>query len=145
LLSSFNHSFVLAFKIILIINLFFASLAFSDVIEIENNELKSLLQKRIPLIDIRRDDEWKSTGILENSILMTFFDKNGKANTNEWLKELNKIAKKNEPVILICRTGRRTGIISKFLSEEVGYRLIYDVTDGITDWIKKGNTVVNPY
>ena len=136
---------LLAFKIILIINSFFASLAFSDVIEIENNELKSLLQKRIPLIDIRREDEWKSTGIVENSILMTFFDKNGKANTNEWLKELNKIANKNDPVILICRTGRRTGIISKFLSEKVGYRLIYDVTDGITDWIKKGNTVVNPY
>ena len=134
-----------AFKIILIINLLVASFAFSDVIEIGNFELKSLLQKKIPLIDIRREDEWKSTGIVENSILMTFFDKNGKANTNEWLKELNKIANKNDPVILICRTGRRTGIISKFLSEKVGYRLIYDVTDGITDWIKKGNTVVNPY
>ena len=134
-----------AFKIILIVNIFFASFAFSDVIEIGNIELKSLLQKKIPLIDIRRKDEWKSTGIVENSILMTFFDKNGKANTNEWLKELNKIANKNDPVILICRTGRRTGIISKFLSEKVGYRLIYDVTDGITDWIKKGNTVVNPY
>ena len=134
-----------AFKIILIINILVASFAFSDVIEIGNIELKSLLQKKIPLIDIRREDEWKSTGIVENSILMTFFDKNGKANTNEWLKELNKIANKNDPVILICRTGRRTGIISKFLSEKVGYRLIYDVTDGITDWIKKGNTVVNPY
>ena len=136
---------LLSFKIILIINVFFSSLAFSGVIEIGNIELKSLLQKKIPLIDIRRKDEWKSTGIVENSILMTFFDKDGKANTNEWLKELNKIAKKNDPVILICRTGRRTGIISKFLSEKVGYRLIYDVTDGITDWIKKGNTVVNPY
>lgn len=134
-----------AFKIIIIINVLVASFAFSDVIEIGNIELKSLLQKKIPLIDIRRKDEWKSTGIVENSILMTFFDKNGKANTNEWLKELNKIANKNDPVILICRTGRRTGIISKFLSEKVGYRLIYDVTDGITDWIKKGNTVVNPY
>ena len=133
-----------AFKIILIINVLVASFAFSDVIEIGNIELKSLLQKKIPLIDIRRKDEWKSTGIVENSILMTFFDKNGKANTNEWLKELNKIANKKDPVILICRTGRRTGIISKFLSEKVGYRLIYDVTDGITDWIKKGNAVVNP-
>ena len=134
-----------AFKIILIINLLVAPFAFPDVIEIGNIELKSLLQKKIPLIDIRRKDEWKSTGIVENSILMTFFDKNGKTNTNEWLKELNKIANKNDPVILICRTGRRTGIISKFLSEKVGYRLIYDVTDGITDWIKKGNSVVNPY
>ena len=134
---------LIAFKILLIINVLFAPIAFSDVIEIGNIELKSLLQKRIPLIDIRRKDEWKSTGIVENSILMTFFDKDGKANTYEWLKELNKIAKKNDPVILICRTGRRTGIISKFLSEKVGYSLIYDVTDGITDWINKGNTVVN--
>ena len=132
------------FKTLIIINVLFASSAFSDVIEIGNIELKSLLQKKIPLIDIRRKDEWKSTGIVENSILMTFFDKNGKANTNEWLKELNQIAKKNDPVILICRTGRRTGIVSKFLSEKLGYRLIYDVTDGITDWIKKDNPVVNP-
>ena len=136
---------LLTFKILIIINVLFASSAFSDVIEIGNIELKSLLQKKIPLIDIRRKDEWKSTGIVANSILMTFFDKNGKANTNEWLKELNQIARKNDPVILICRTGRRTGIVSKFLSEKVGYRIIYDVTDGITDWIKKDNPVVNPH
>ena len=61
------------------------------------------------------------------------------------VKRAKQNSKKNDPVILICRTGRRTGIISKFLSEKLGYRLIYDVTDGITDWIKKGNTVVNPY
>tara|TARA_Y200000002_G_C22465487_1_gene572252 strand:+ start:348 stop:764 length:417 start_codon:yes stop_codon:yes gene_type:complete len=133
-----------AFKIILIIKVLFASSAFSDVIEIGNVELKSLLQKKIPLIDIRRKNEWKSTGIVENSILMTFFDKNGKANTMEWLNELDKITDKDDPIILICRTGRRTGIISKFLSEKVGYRLIYDVTDGISDWIKKGNNVVHP-
>ena len=136
---------LVTFKILIIINVLFASSAFSDVIEIGNIELKSLLQKKIPLIDIRRKDEWKSTGIVANSILMTFFDKNGKANTNEWLKELNQIARKNDPVILICRTGRRTGIVSKFLSEKVCYRIIYDVTDGITDWIKKDNPVVNPH
>tara|TARA_X000000368_G_C22705960_1_gene568856 strand:+ start:56 stop:469 length:414 start_codon:yes stop_codon:yes gene_type:complete len=132
------------FKLILLINYLVASFSFSDVVEISNAELKSLLEQEIPLIDIRRKDEWNSTGIIENSILMTFFDKNGKANTIEWLNKLNKILDKNDPVILICRTGRRTGIITKFLSEKVGYRIIYDVTDGISDWIKKGNPVVNP-
>ena len=58
-----------AFKLILIINVLVASFAFSDVIEIGNIELKSLLQKNIPLIDIRRKDEWKSTGIVENVFL----------------------------------------------------------------------------
>ena len=134
----------LVFYIMLIINCLVASLSFSEVIEISNTELKSLLDQEIPLIDIRRKDEWNSTGILENSILMTFFDKNGKANVSEWLNKLNKIADKNDPVILICRTGRRTGIISKFLSEKIGYKIIYDVTDGISDWIKEGNPVINP-
>ena len=132
------------FKLILLINYLVASFSFSDVVEISNAELKSLLEQEIPLIDIRRKDEWNSTGIIENSILMTFFDKNGKANTIEWLNKLNKILDKNDPVILICRTGRRTGIITKFLSEKVGYRIIYDVTDGISDWIKEGNPVINP-
>ena len=32
--------------------------------------------------------------------------------------------------------------IAKFLSEKLGYKSIYDVTDGITEWLKEGNSVV---
>ena len=60
------------------------------------------------------------------------------------LNKLNQIASKKDPIVLICRTGRRTGIVAKFLSEKLGYKSIYDVTDGITDWLKDGNSVVKP-
>ena len=75
---------------------------------------------------------------------MTFFNKNGKADVEKWLKNLDLVAKKNEPFILICRTGRRTSLVAKFLSEKLNYEKVYDVTDGITEWIRKGNTVVKP-
>ena len=118
--------------------------AFADIIDVNNEQIKELLKNNIPIVDIRRSSEWDQTGVVPKSILLTFFDKEGKYNFDEWYEKLRLEIDKGKPIILICRTGRRTGIISKFLSEKVGYRLIYDVTDGITDWIKKGNTVVNP-
>ena len=118
--------------------------AHSKQLESTIEQMVKLLSDDAILIDIRREEEWKATGIIENSILMTFFDKNGKPNTSDWLNKLNQIASKNDPIVLICRTGRRTGIVAKFLSEKLGYKSIYDVTDGITEWLKEGNSVVKP-
>ena len=121
-----------------------STMASAEVFEIGNNQLSSLIEKQVPIIDIRRQEEWNQTGIVKDSILMTFFNKNGKADIENWLKNLDLVAKKNEPFILICRTGRRTSLVAKFLSEKLNYEKVYDVTDGITEWIKKGNTVVKP-
>ncbi|MFL2790444.1 MAG: rhodanese-like domain-containing protein [Paracoccaceae bacterium] len=121
-----------------------STMASAEVFEIGNNQLRSLIENQVPIIDIRRQEEWNQTGIVKDSILMTFFNKNGKADTENWLKNLDLVAKKNEPFILICRTGRRTSLVAKFLSEKLNYEKVYDVTDGITEWIKKGNTVVKP-
>ena len=116
----------------------------AEVFEIGNNALASLIDKQVPIIDIRRQEEWSQTGIIEGSILMTFFDKEGKAEVDTWLQNLDLVANKNEPFILICRTGRRTGLVANFLSKKLKYEKVYDVTDGITEWIRKGNTVVKP-
>jgi len=47
-----------------------------------------------------------------------------------------------DEVILICRTGNRTSALSQALADQVGYKKVYNVTDGITKWIKDGNAVV---
>ena len=75
---------------------------------------------------------------------MTFFDKAGKADVSSWLQKLVPIASKEEPFILICRTGRRTGIVADFLDKKIGYTRVYDVANGITEWIKTGNPIVKP-
>ncbi|MCP3669897.1 MAG: rhodanese-like domain-containing protein [Gammaproteobacteria bacterium] len=111
---------------------------------IDNAKLKLMIEAGVPVIDIRRAEEWKQTGVVEGSHMMTFFDKSGQYDVKNWLSKLDRIAKSNEPFILICRTGNRTGIISKFLDKELSYTKIYNVERGITSWISKGNPTVKP-
>ncbi len=82
------------------------------------------LKKDIKIIDIRTPGEWKETGIVDGAYTIMFFDEKGKFNIPEFLKELDKIVKKDEQFALICRTGSRTAEISKFLSSELGYKVI---------------------
>ena len=42
--------------------------------DINNLQLISLMEKKVPIIDIRKESEWKETGIIEGSHLLTFFN-----------------------------------------------------------------------
>jgi rhodanese-related sulfurtransferase len=108
----------------------------ADVTHIDNEELARLMAAGVPVIDIRTEPEWKETGIVHGSRLMTFFDERGRADPPAWLAKLDGIAKPDQPVILICRTGNRTGVLAKFLDEKVGYRKVYNVRQGIHAWMR---------
>lgn len=116
----------------------------AEVKNIDNQELKALLEEGVPIIDIRRPEEWKQTGVVKGSHLNTFFDKRGRYDVDAWLARLAPVAGKDDPFILICRTGNRTGTVSRFLDRKLGYKKVYNVQRGITDWIRKGNPVVKP-
>ena len=116
----------------------------AEVVNIDNQELEALLAQGVPVIDIRRADEWRQTGVIEGSHLHTFFDQRGRYDLAAWLEKLQAIAGKEDPFILICRTGNRTGILSRFLDQKLGYKKVYNVRRGITDWIRQGNPVVPP-
>jgi len=107
---------------------------------LDNAGLKQELQKHTMIIDIRRPDEWKATGVVKGSKLLTFFDRRGRVNP-KFMQKFQKMVKSATEVVLICRTGNRTGAVSKFLSERAGYTGIRSVAHGITDWIRAGNPV----
>lgn len=132
------------FKYLLVFLLLFPMAAQAEIIEIDNSQLQELLAQNIPLVDIRTAPEWTETGIVAGSHMLTFFDAKGNYDARSWLAQLEPIAGKEDPVILICRTGRRTGLISKFMNEQVGYMKVYNVTTGIRNWIDKGNPTVAP-
>ena len=48
---------------------------FAETKNIGNDEIKRLMSLGIPLIDVRRKDEWVSTGVIENSYHHTFSKK----------------------------------------------------------------------
>jgi rhodanese-related sulfurtransferase len=107
---------------------------------IDNAQLKSLLEQGTPLYDVRRPEEWRQTGIVEGSRTLTFVDAAGRLNP-EFLPRFTAEVDKNAPVVVICRTGSRTSSLARELAD-LGYTRIYNVRDGITRWIGDANPVV---
>jgi len=131
-------------KLLIVCLLFFASQVNAEVKEVNNQEIINLISKNVPIIDIRRSAEWRDTGIIKGSILLTFFDKKGNSNTEKWLPKLKKIAREGDPVIIICRSGRRSAIVSKFLSEQANYTNVFNASGGILSWINSKNKTIQP-
>jgi len=110
----------------------------AEVVDIGNAELARLLAAGVPVIDIRTAGEWRETGVVPNSRLLTFFDERGRADAPGWLQQVQGVAKPDSPVIVICRSGNRTRTASQFLTQQGGYRTVYNVRDGIRAWAAEG-------
>ena len=61
---------------------------YAETKNIGNDEIKRLMSLGIPLIDVRRKDEWVSTGVIENSYHHTFFEKDGTYDFKDLLTKL---------------------------------------------------------
>ena len=96
----------------------------------------------MPVVDIWTQAEWEDTGIVNGSKLLTFYDERGRVDPAAWLEKLAPIAKPDQPVIVICRSGNRTKDVSQLLSQQAGYTKVYNVKSGIKGWIKEGGVVV---
>ena len=131
-------------KNLTIIILLFSTQLFAEINEVNNNKIKILMESGVPLIDIRTEKEWHETGVINHSRLLTFFDKDGNYNVKKWMLELEKIATKKDPVIIICRSGRRSRIVSNFLDQEANYSNVYHATNGMLSWIDSKNKTFKP-
>lgn len=94
------------------------------------------------IVDIRTQPEWVQTGIVKGAKTITFFDERGQYDARVFLNELDKVVDKNKTFAIICRTGRRTGLITPFLHKE-GYSVI-NLKGGITH-LPKINIPLVPY
>jgi len=108
---------------------------------IDNALLKELLAKGVTVVDIRLEEEWKQTGIIKGSKTITFFDHTGQINPR-FLPEFTAITKPDQPVVLICRTGSRSQFASQVIAQQLGYKDVLNVTNGITHWIAEKRPVV---
>lgn len=114
--------------------------AAGKVDNIDNVQLAELMAKGVPVIDIRTPGEWKQTGVVEGSHLLMAFDERGELSP-DFVPGLAKIAGPEDPVVLICRTGNRTGVIANALVQQLGYSKVFNVTNGIKRWIAEGKAV----
>jgi rhodanese-related sulfurtransferase len=128
---------------IFLLTCFAKSYVFAETIDINNDEIKKLIKNNVPIVDIRTSDEWNQTGVIPNSILLTFFKKNGTYNFETWHKELGYVIDTNKPYVLICRSGRRTKIVSEMIDKKID-KLVYNASFGINSWLQSNLKVVKP-
>ena len=107
---------------------------------VDNAELQALQAQGVPVYDIRRPEEWRQTGVVAGSRKLTFVDAGGRPNP-EFVPRFAAEVGKNDPVILICRTGNRTDKLARHLVADLGYTKVYNVRHGITRWIGEGHPV----
>jgi rhodanese-related sulfurtransferase len=107
---------------------------------VNNAELQMMLEQNTPIYDVRRPEEWRQTGVIEGSTLLTFVDASGRLQP-DFIDRFTAAIGQNDPVILICRTGSRTSTLARFLVEQLGYTQVYNVRDGITRWISDDRPV----
>lgn len=92
----------------------------------------------ITLIDIRTPSEWRQTGIADGALTI---DMTRKTFVQEVLSAVD--GDMNAPIVLICRTGNRTGYTLKAL-EKLGFTNVSHVAEGMAGsaagpgWIRRG-------
>ena len=95
------------------------------------------------VIDIRREEEWKETGILQGSKTITAFTKDGNIHPDFPKKFFDLINDIDVPILLYCRTGNRTGILGQALIDQVGQTNVSHLSEGIVGWKKQGHPTVD--
>ncbi len=92
---------------------------------------------KMKIIDIRTEGEWVQMGVIKNSILLTFFDEQGRVDIDLFLEKLNKIIEKDEEFAIICNTGSRTKLVSNFLGKKLDYKVV-NLMGGMMKLLKEG-------
>lgn len=121
---------------------FFSSLiSAEELIDLSAKQLIALQKDKDALvIDIRTEQEWANTGTIPNSHKLQFFSSRGKYNAEKWLADLNKLkTSPDQPVILVCRSGARSGKVGNMLAKQLGMSNIYHLSNGMMSWIRAGN------
>ena len=131
------------FYIKIIVCLLTAKFVFAKVVDINNEEMIKLSNVNIPIVDVRRSSEWDQTGVIPNSILLTFFDEEGNYNFDEWYEKLQLEINVTDPIILICRSGYRSKIVANMMDKEFN-TTIYNAQSGMNSWISEKLITVEP-
>ncbi len=85
--------------------------------------------RQVTIIDIRRPDEWRQSGLPAGAERATVRLSRG---PNEFLNKIAKLTQgdKSKPIALICAAGVRSGYAAKLLASR-GYTQVMDISEGM--------------
>jgi len=117
-----------------------SAVSHADLTDVDNKQLREMIDAGVPVIDVRRVDEWQETGVIEGSHLLTFFDSKGRYDAADWLGRVEQIVDLNEPFVLICESGTRSSIIGKWLAKQMD--TVHHADGGMSSWMRDKGSVV---
>ena len=125
---------------IILLSILFSSFVFADFKTLTTQEVQTAIKNNVPIIDIRRADEWARYGVIKGSHKLTFFNNHGGYDVGAWMASFIKIVKNNtQPFILVCAHANRTKVIGRMLSKQLKYKNTQELEGGINyGWIDKG-------
>ena len=106
-------------------------------------ELMTQQSNGVVIVDIRRNEEWKDTGIINGAETITAFTKAGSLHPDFQAKFASLVSNPDTPFVLYCRSGRRTGILRDALETSMGFTKAMHLSGGIVGWKKDGKNLVN--
>ncbi|MBI2235441.1 MAG: rhodanese-like domain-containing protein [Magnetospirillum sp.] len=107
---------------------------------VDNGKLQALMDRGVPVVDVRTAGEWKETGTVKGAHRITAFDDNGRP-VPDFTARLAAVAKPGDEVVLVCRSGSRTKVTADALTRQLGYSRVYNVEKGMRAWLAEGRPV----
>ena len=102
---------------------------------IDNKELEQLVADGAVVVDVRLDEEWRETGVLPGSLLITYFDRYSRPMMKEFLSGMKtSVPDKSRTIVVVCKSGQRSLIASQALDKD-GYKSVYNLKQGIIGWV----------
>ena len=108
----------------------------NQLIAVTADELLYAKKNGALIIDIRREEEWKETGVIEGAELITAFQKDGSLHPEFQNKFFSVAVSKDIPIVLYCRTGNRTNALGTALMNQLGFTDVSHLSNGIKGWKK---------
>ena len=115
--------------LLLAVLLIFAPAALSQTVVSPDQALQLARGGQVTIIDIRRPDEWRQSGLPAGTERAMVQLSRG---PNEFLHKIAKLTQgdKSKPIALICAAGVRFGYAAKLLASR-GYTQVMDISEGM--------------
>jgi rhodanese-related sulfurtransferase len=95
------------------------------------------------IIDIRSENEWVGTGIIEGAETITAFSPDGNLHSNFREKFFSLIKSKDTPIVLYCRSGNRSNRLGNALVNQLDFTNVSHLSGGIIGWQKDGENTID--
>ncbi|MBS3964974.1 MAG: rhodanese-like domain-containing protein [Methylomonas sp.] len=87
------------------------------------------------IVDIRTEAEWQASGLIAGSHKLQAFDSEGRFEPEHWTSRLESLkTHPDQPVILVCRSGNRSGKAGQVLTGQRGMKNVYHLSNGLKAW-----------